>query len=317
MKTNFTFFRLLFLSVLLIIIASVNTNAGDIYTLHPKAKFAYEKQGSFTITKSTKLYFDFSMNDTGKNAVSYFQNYINTKLGDTLKSYPLAQYNSDTNSIIIGVIKSISKESINKISNRGEQISKEEGYLLDISPKEINIIGFDEKGTHNALLSLIQLATINAGIINVKSSHLYDYPDYSNRWVFSMHNLRGSNAMTQLKKILDTMVTYKLNGIQHVDFKYNILKEQPAYYFDSVARFSAMSSSRNIEIIPGVASIGWSGGLLWNDPNLAEGIPTNAVYNIIADTGRIVTDVRANIPNGGFENVDGNGKFTGWSFYDD
>src|SRR5690349_2471858 len=111
------------------------------------------------------------------------------------------------------------------------------------------------------------------------------------------------------------MAAYKLNGMLQSDYKYFILDQQPAFYFDSVARFRAMSSQRKIEIIPSVAGIGYSNGHLTHDPNLAEGMQATAYYRVEGDSGRLLHDPRVSLPNGSFESVDANGRFTGWSFY--
>ncbi|MFI5264764.1 MAG: T9SS type A sorting domain-containing protein, partial [Candidatus Kapaibacterium sp.] len=64
---------------------------------------------------------------------------------------------------------------------------------------------------------------------------------------------------------------------------------------------------------------GWSSGILYNDPNLAEGLAATATYVIESDTGRLIPDPRTVISNGDFESVTNN-QFTGWngggSFYD-
>ncbi|MEP7219226.1 MAG: carbohydrate binding domain-containing protein, partial [Bacteroidota bacterium] len=114
-----------------------------------------------------------------------------------------------------------------------------------------------------------------------------------------------------------TLAAHKLNGIQQNDWKYNTLDQQPPYYFDSVLAFRQYSDERHIGIIPGVAPIGYSDGILYNNPRLAEGFPATATVVVEGDTGRLLRDPNIMLPNGSFENLGSNGKFSGWSYYDD
>ncbi len=113
------------------------------------------------------------------------------------------------------------------------------------------------------------------------------------------------------------MAKYKLNGLQQNDYKYNILDRMTAKYFANADTLKRRCNERNIGIIPGVCGIGWSDGILQHDPNLAEGVEAHATYIISADTGRLIPDATVALPEGGFENLNGQGKFPGWGFYDD
>ncbi|HET6512156.1 MAG TPA: T9SS type A sorting domain-containing protein, partial [Candidatus Kapabacteria bacterium] len=194
----------------------------------------------------------------------------------------------------------------------GEELSGKEGYLLHVTPTQVFIAGADTSGLMHAISRFEELWL---GGREYVAAHIVDYPDHPNRWVFSMHNLRGANAVNVLKKIADTMYRYHYNGLQQNDFKYSILEEQPDWYFKNADTIKEYTDLHQIEIIPGVAPIGYSEGLLWHDPNLAEGFPASAKYVMEADTGRLIPDPPVNIPNGGFENVSGS-NFTGFGFYD-
>jgi hypothetical protein len=200
----------------------------------------------------------------------------------------------------------------------GEILSENSGgYMLDILPSRATIVGTDAEGIFNAISTLAQLMTPGDASAFVQCSHIWDFPDYPVRWVFSQHNLRGPGQLGSLRSIEDTMAYHKLNGLQQNDFKYNLLGDQPDYYFDSVRALVEYSDKRDVAIIPGVTGIGYSEGILWNDRSLAEGFPASADYVINADTGRLIPDPNVVLPNGNFESVGANGKFTGWSFYDE
>ncbi|MGA2297396.1 MAG: T9SS type A sorting domain-containing protein [FCB group bacterium] len=309
------FFKILL--IICFVFFAEQLNAADIYALHPKPKFSFEKNGTFNLTKNTQLVIPDSLNTTIERAIIYFQKQLKIKIGDTLTEVPFSSYQKSGNDLLVGLSSSQQISGyLNKIVPPGEQLNNSEGYILDVSPGMIINAGYDSSGIFNGLISLLKLMNINGKTASINSAHILDYPDYSCRWVCAFHNLLVSQQITDLNKILDTMVTYKMNGICHTDFKYNILQTEPNYYFDNAKQFKNLAYERGIEIIPGVANIGWSDGILDLHPNLAEGLPTSATYYMESDTGRLIPDSRVTIPNGGFENVDSKGNFTGWSFYD-
>ena len=99
---------------------------------------------------------------------------------------------------------------------------------------------------------------------------------------------------------------HKLNGLQQNDFKYNLLDVMHSCcpnYFWNVDTLRQYSADRNIAIITGVCGIGYSDGILFNDPNLAEGVPATALYYMQSDTGRLLPDTNVSLPNGDFESI--------------
>jgi hypothetical protein len=207
------------------------------------------------------------------------------------------------------------RDLVRECSAPGEEAPPAQGYVLDISAGVVVLAGSDGDGAFNAVTTFTQFLTKGSGSCSIGACHLWDFPDFPIRWAFVSSNLRGSNAVGFLRGIADTLAARKCNGIQHGDFKYGILQLQPANYFDSLRAFRRIADERNLEIIPGVAPIGYSSVITYTDPHLAEGIPTTAEYVMEADTGRLLADARVSLPNGGFENIS-NGQFTGWNFYD-
>lgn len=222
-------------------------------------------------------------------------------------------YERRTPAIIMGVLdKGWLRLFCDSITVGTEALAKDEGFLLDITDSLILLVGEDAQGLMHAVARLQQL---HLGGGQYPPVRLIDHPTYPLRWNFSMHNLRGANAVAILRKIADTMFAYNFNGLQQNDFKYTLLDQQPDWYFKNADTIIRDYRNRGIAMVPGVAPIGYSEGLLWHDPNLAEGIPSTATYVIEGDTGRMLRDPRVTIPNGGFESVNGT-TFTGWGFYD-
>ncbi len=290
--------------------------------LMPIPKSYYEKEGAFLLQGNIQIAFASKANQTigERKAIDLLKKsilkYSNAKFNevefkDIVKDIPI---------IYIG-IKSQSTyldDYIYKFKpSTYYSLKDKEGYFLDVDNSEIVLVGNDDGGLINGISTLEQLISKLDNVPKIKCGNILDFPKYDNRWIFSQHNLRGANAMMQLEKIADTMSYRKLNGIQQNDWKYNALKDQPKYYFDSLNRFKKYYTDKNIEIIPGVAGIGWSDGILYNDPNLAEGLKTSVDYIIESDTARLIPDPNVKFNNGGFELIGGNNKFSDWSWYDE
>jgi hypothetical protein len=190
---------------------------------------------------------------------------------------------------------------------------KNSGYYISIRSEAIVIIGQNEEGLGTAIQTFHQLiATQNS----LTPTFIWDYPDYPERWIFSQHNLRGAGAVKTIQSLTDTIEKYRLNGFSNHDFKLNRLPYEIPIYFRNIDTIVNYWKERFVKPIPGVANFGWSEGLLSNNPHLAEGVLTRVRCVVEGDSLHIVPISSVSIPNGGFENVGGNGDFTGWSFYD-
>lgn len=291
----------------------------SVYQLVPKPKTAYLKDLTYAINPQlTKIYFPQNSDTQTKLAVDYLKKLLKEYSGFDFESDDLSN-NQGNNAIIMGELNS--SPEFNKIiaetANPGEMNLMPEGYILDVSITRITIAGGSGKGVFNAVSTLAQLLTPGDFSLFVEGGHVWDYPEYSDRWAIAFHNLLVNSNLTALQNILDTMAYRKLNGLNHTDFKYNILDMMQPNYFENVKKFKTLCDERNVEIIPGVMNFGWSSGILYKNPNLAEGLPTIARYYVEGDTARIIPDPNVTLPNGEFENVDPNGKFTGWGFYDE
>ena len=311
MKRSFFFLLFFFLAG--------NIFAKDINSLYPYPKAAWNKQGQFTISNSTKLVIPDSPTPAEMTAIDALQVAIQKQVGFKLGVTSSANY-SGSDGIIIGEFSnSFLQNRLQSVMPQGETMPTVQGYILDITQNEILIAGSDTDGTYNAVVTLSQLFNGSGATSTVNAAHVWDYPDYPSRWVFSTHNLLVMQQVATLEAIADTMALYKLNGIQQNDFKYAILQIMGSNYFKNVDSLKSHLIKQNIEVIPGVMGLGWSSGILYNDPNLAEGLPAAATYYMESDTGRLIANPQTVIANGDFENVSNN-QFTGWngggSFYD-
>ena len=308
------------LFLLLFFIFTGHSVARDINSLYPYPKAAWNKQGQFTITSATKIVITDSPTPAEMNAIVALQSALKKQTGYSLPTTSTTNY-LGSGGIVIGETTSnaLLQTHLQLVTPPGEMMPSAQGYVLDITQNEILIAGSDTDGTYNAVTTLLQLFNSSGSTITVNSAHVWDYPDYPIRWVFSTHNLLVPSQLSQVEAIADTMNLYKLNGIQQNDFKYAILQIMGSSYFKNVDSLKLYLQKENIEIIPGVIGLGWSSGILYNDPNLAEGLPATATYVLESDTGRLIPDPRTVIANGDFESITNN-QFAGWngggSFYD-
>lgn len=302
-------------AILIAIVVGESTAQTPLANLHPHPKTAFPRAGSFVIAASTPIVVVDDSPNPSRRSAAWLRKQILATTGSSLSIVDEAQYAGASAIIVARFAESPSFDALlARCMPPGETLPTAGGYIVDVSNGRVLLMGADSEGVGNAIATFRQMVARDGACI---AAHIWDYPDFPVRWVFNQMNLRGANAITTMRSILDTMSVLKLNTIQQNDFKYNVIESQPSWYFDSVRAYRAMSLERGIGIVPGVASIGYSEGILWHDPNLAEGIEARSRYVIEADTGRLIPDARVVLPNGNFESVGANGKFTGWSFYDD
>ncbi len=137
------------------------------------------------------------------------------------------------------------------------------------------------------------------------------------RWVYLQMNLQVAENVEKAKEILTRAEAAGYNGVVLADYKLNILDRVPEFYFDHAREFREHADVLGMEIIPCVAPMGYSDGLLAHDPNLAEGLPVRDAQFIVRN-GRavLVSSLDDPLPGGAFENHR-NHTVTGWSFQDE
>ncbi|HEX2971855.1 MAG TPA: hypothetical protein VHP11_05955 [Tepidisphaeraceae bacterium] len=62
-------------------------------------------------------------------------------------------------------------------------------------------------------------------------------------------------------------------------------------YFANVERVKKIAAELNLQIVPGVFHVGYSGAMLWHDPNLAEGVPVkDSLFVVKGNEAKLVAD---------------------------
>jgi hypothetical protein len=133
-------------------------------------------------------------------------------------------------------------------------------------------------------------------------------------WIFGWGLGRDSDV-TNIIRVLDTATRHGINGAV-VSFGLDTLCQKDATYFRRLEAVQQACERDKLELIPAVFSVGYGGGILSHDPNLAEGLPvTDAPFVVHGREARYVADPTARLANGGFEHFHEN-KFPGFGFVD-
>lgn len=141
-------------------------------------------------------------------------------------------------------------------------------------------------------------------------------PEVSRRWVYLQTNLQVEENLGKTSEIMRRAAAAGYNAVVLADYKLNILDRVPGHYFKNADKVKALAAELKLELIPTVAPIGYSDGLLAHNPNLAEGIPVKDAPLVVKDGfGRLASELTAALPGGSFEERKGDAA-VGWSFQD-
>lgn len=161
-----------------------------------------------------------------------------------------------------------------------------------------------------ARLALLLAASLGLGVASPA------FAQYADRfvWIFGWGLGRDSDV-AEIVKVLDTAGQHGFNGAV-ASFGFDTLCQQSPEYFRRLATVQAACARNKLELIPALFSIGYGGGILAHDRNLAEGLPVEDAPFVVRDgVARLVPDPAVRMVNGGFEEFTGD-KFTGFNFHD-
>jgi len=111
------------------------------------------------------------------------------------------------------------------------------------------------------------------------------------RWVYCAQNLLVDQNTTNLIALMQRAHQAGYTHILLSDSKFGHLADLDSRYFQNVAKIMQAATTLNLEIVPTVFPVGYANDLLYNDPNLIEGMPvqdallvvTNGVAAVQAD----------------------------------
>lgn len=140
---------------------------------------------------------------------------------------------------------------------------------------------------------------------------------YRDRWVWVFGwGLSRDEDVTQITAVLEEAAKHGYNGAV-LSANLDALCKQPPEYFRRLQQIKQTCERLKLEIVPSIFSVGYGGGTLWHDRNLAEGMPVkDALFVVQGNEARHVPEPPVSIVNGGFEEFDGN-RMKAFSFHDE
>ena len=129
---------------------------------------------------------------------------------------------------------------------------------------------------------------------------------YPHRWVYVPTELGNDQELARVEGIAKTASQHGLNGML-LSAGLDALDLKSADYFRRMQHLKQTCDQLGVEIIPTGFSVGYGGGVLSHDKNLAAGLPVHGALFIAGDHGaRFEPDPDVRLPNGGFERREGN-----------
>lgn len=118
-------------------------------------------------------------------------------------------------------------------------------------------------------------------------------------WVFGW-NLSSDRNLEEMVRVLQQASKAGLNGAV-ASLSQDTLCKQPPDYFRRLAILREICQTNHLEFIPAIFSIGYGGGALTHNRNLAEGLPVkDAVFKVSGNTANLAENTTS-FTNGGFE----------------
>lgn len=134
-------------------------------------------------------------------------------------------------------------------------------------------------------------------------------------WLFGW-GLGSDKDAAEMARIVETGARHGINGAV-LSAGMDTLCRQPQEYFDRLRILQEVCAKNRVELIPAVFSIGYGGGALAHDRNLAEGLPVvDAPMRVKDGEARLESTGTRALRNGGFEEFE-NGRFKFFAFHDD
>lgn len=133
-------------------------------------------------------------------------------------------------------------------------------------------------------------------------------------WIFGW-GLGRDEDVPQIVSVLEIAAKHGYNGAVLSAGLDSLCKRDEAY-FRRLEEVKRTCERFGLELIPAVFSIGYGGGILTHNRNLAEGLPVKDALFVVKDSEAVhVPDPPVQIVNGGFEEFEGN-RLKGFAFHD-
>jgi len=102
-------------------------------------------------------------------------------------------------------------------------------------------------------------------------------------WLYYPTNLLPDENIPKLQAIWKRAAAAGYSKILLGDSKFGHLSTLPDGYFKNCRKVRQIATDLKLDIVPSVFSVGYSNDLLFNDPNLAEGLPVKDTLFVVHD----------------------------------
>jgi hypothetical protein len=133
-------------------------------------------------------------------------------------------------------------------------------------------------------------------------------------WIFGW-NLEKPGDVAEISRVIETAGNHGLNGAVVSNGLDTLCRKSDEFFLRLEQVKEACTRSR-LEMIPAVFSVGYGGGILAHDRNLAEGLAvTDAPFLVQGGKASLVAEVESILANGDFEDFQDN-HFARFAFHD-
>jgi hypothetical protein len=126
------------------------------------------------------------------------------------------------------------------------------------------------------------------------------------RWAFFSRSLTSDSHVAEFRAVAETAAAHGLNGIL-LSTSFDSMDRQNEQWYARLQQVRQIAANLKLELIPQFYSIGYAGGLLAHNRNLAEGLPVRgAVFVAGETTAAPLAEPAVAMVNGGFEEYTNN-----------
>lgn len=130
------------------------------------------------------------------------------------------------------------------------------------------------------------------------------------RWVYIPANFQVNAEKNRVVELIKRAGAAGYNHALIQDSKFGHLSSVSDRYRPNVLEVKSEAAKAHIKLVPALFPVGYSNDLLFNDPNLAEGLPVkNALYIVHNGTASVVSDPELMLPS--------TTSKSNWDFIDD
>ena len=133
-------------------------------------------------------------------------------------------------------------------------------------------------------------------------------------WVYAPVNFQVTKGVDALIALLGRAHKAGYGAAVVTDYKFGRFDDRPDHFFDNLRRTKEAADRIGIELIPCVFPIGYSGSILQNNPDLAEGIPVRGCE--VTVRGGVAAPAGGELLAGGGFEEGGRRTPAGWDWVD-